>query len=82
MNTNDFLRQFVEMRKGMAPAPGTKSVAATDALPKSKKAKKTGPRQEVTETGLQHIIEAKPGRKVVEEYLQEMCNELTSKKMA
>jgi hypothetical protein len=82
MSANDFLKKFIEMRKGMAPAPGTQSVAAKDVLPQNKKMKKMGPRQEITETGLQHIIEAKPGRKVVEEYLQEMCNELTSKKMA
>lgn len=82
MMSNEFLKQFIEMRKGMTPAPGTKSVAAVDALPKSKKAKKTGPRQEVLETGLQHIIESKPGRKDVEEYLQDMCNKLTASKMA
>lgn len=82
MNTNDFLKQFIQMRKEITPPPGTRSVAATDVLPKSKKQKKMGPRQEITETGLQHIIEAKPGRKVLEEYFQEMCNELTAKKMA
>jgi len=82
MNTNDFLRSFLEMRKGMNPAPGNPSRSVVDELPKTKKQKRIGPRQEVTETGLQHIIEEKPGRKVVEEYLQEMCNQLTSKKMA
>lgn len=82
MNTNDFLKQFIAMRKEITPPPGTKSVSAADVLPKSKKQKKMGPRQEVTETGLQHIIESKPGRKIVEEYLQEMCNTLTAKKMA
>ena len=82
MNTNDFLKQFIAMRKEMAPPPGQKSVVAADVLPKTKKQKRIGPTQEVTETGLQHIIEAKPGRKVVEEYLQEMCNQLTQRKMA
>ena len=82
MNSNEFLKQFVEMRKGMAPPPGQQSVKASDVLPKSKKAKKLGSTKKVTETGLQHIIETKPGRKVVEEYFQDVCNKLTAEKMA
>ena len=82
MNSNEFLKQFIEMRKSAAPPPGQASVKASDALPQSKKQKKLGTTKKVTETGIQHIIETKPGRKEVEEYLQDICNKLTAEKMA
>ena len=80
MQKNDFLRQFVEMRKAIAPNGAM--AARVDPTPTSKRAKKTSSAQKVEGGGLQHIIENKPGRKEVEEYLQKKCDELTAEKMA
>lgn len=79
MQKNDFLRQFVEMRKALAPNP--MAAARVETKPASKRAKKGSSVQKVTEGGIQHIIENKPGRKEVEEYFQKSCDELTSEKM-
>ena len=78
MDKNAFLRQFIEMRKSIAPNPMATVAAAP---PASKKAKKTSKAQVYTEGGLQEIIETKPGKKHLEEYFQKMCNELTAEKM-
>lgn len=80
MSKNDFLRQFIEMRKAIAPNP--MAAARVDTTPASKRAKKPSSVQKITEGGLQHIIENKPGRKEVEEYFQKTCDELTAQKMA
>ena len=81
MSKNDFLRQFIEMRKAIAPNGAM--AARVDPTPASKRAKKTSTSaQKVEGGGLAHIIENKPGRKEVEEYLQTKCNELTAEKMA
>ena len=80
MQKNDFLRQFIEMRK--AVAPNGAQAARVDPTPTSKRAKKTSSVQKVTDGGLAHIIENKVGRKEVEEYLQKRCDELTADKMA
>lgn len=77
---NEFLRQFIEMRKSIAPSPMAAAMAT--ATPVSKKAKKLSKTQEFIEGGLQEIIEKKPGRRHVEEYFQKTCNELTAAKMA
>ena len=83
MNTNDFLRKFIEMRQSIAPpGPTSKMAHEVATLPKPQQQKKMTKEQKRIQTGLQHIIEEKPGRKVVEEYFQEMCNELTASKMA
>jgi hypothetical protein len=74
---NEFLKQFVEMRKGIAPGP----MAASTVLPQSKKGKKISKAQVVTDSGLQRIMEEKPPRKDVEEYLQKRCHDLTNSKM-
>lgn len=76
---NDFLRQFIEMRKTIAPNP---MAAVAAAPPASKKAKKTSKTQVYTEGGIQEIIDTKPGKKHVEEYFQKRCNDLTAEKMA
>ena len=80
MQKNDFLRQFIEMRKQIAPTGAL--AAKVETKPASKRAKKGSSVQKVTEGGIQHIIENKPGRKEVEEYFQKACDELTSEKMA
>jgi hypothetical protein len=79
MQKNDFLRQFLEMRKAIAPSP--MATARVEPAPKSKRAKKGSSVQKVMDGGIQHIIENKPGRKEVEEYFQKSCDELTSEKM-
>lgn len=78
MNRNDFLRQFIEMRKSIAPTPQ----AMVDATPVSKKAKKLSKTQAYVEGGIQEIIEKKPGKRHLEEYFQKMCQELDAAQMA
>lgn len=81
MNRNDFLRQFVEMRKAVAPTPA--AAASVDrAIPDSKKTRKGNKIREVIDGNISHIIEEKPPKKKVEEYLQGLCDELTAAKMA
>lgn len=80
MQKNDFLRQFLEMRKAIAPSGA--AAAHIDPKSTSKRAKKTSSVQKITDGGLQHIIENKPGRKDLEEYMQHRCDELTAERMA
>ena len=81
--TNEFLKAFIEMRQSVAPSgPAAQNPSASKALPASKKAKKTSVRQQYSDEGLQGIIEHKPPKKDVAEYLQDMCNKQTASKMA
>ena len=78
---NAFLSQFIEMRKGL-PAQNPSAAAAVAAqMPASKKAKKTSKKQVFTDAGVDSIIEHKPNRKAVEEWLQDLCARLTAEKM-
>ena len=77
---NDFLAQFMEMRRAIPPATAAQAVAAQ--MPASKKAKKLSKQPLYSEGGVASIIEHKPGRKAVEEFLQDKCNKLTAEKMA
>ena len=71
------------MRQSIAPSgPANANPSAAKALPASKRAKKTAPRQQYTDEGLQGIIEHLPPKKDVMEYFQSMCDRLTSEKMA
>lgn len=79
---NDFLTQFIEMRRGIAAQNPSAAQAAAAQMPASKKAKKTSAKQAFTDGGVQDIIEHKPVKKLVLEYLQKRCDELTSAKMA
>ena len=81
MNRNDFLKNFIEMRKSIAPTPAA-SAALGAALPSSKKTKKGSKIREVMEGNIAYIIEETPGKKYLEEHLQKMCDELTAAKMA
>ena len=81
-NTNPFLRDFLAMRKQQAPP--TKSPA--DVLPKKEKKKtqlKEEPKKttETNEPSLESIIEEKPHRKVVIDFLQNRANAYTIEKM-
>lgn len=79
---NDFLAQFIEMRKGIAATNPSAAQAVAAQMPASKKAKKSSKKQSFTDGGVQSIIEHKPGRKDVMEYLQKRCDELTVEVMS
>lgn len=79
---NEFLSQFIEMRKGIAATNPSAAAAVAAQMPASKKAKKTSKKQVFTDTGYESIIEHKPGRKEVMEYFQKRCDDLTAEKMA
>jgi hypothetical protein len=86
-NNNAFLKEFLNMRKALHPTSSGSSLSPADVLPKKGKPKaKTKEalteKQETKEPGLMTIIEDKPHKRVVIEYLQKRANELTAKKMA
>ena len=87
MNQNAFLREFINMRKEAAPTQSPLLNMAHEKLPKKKgsdtkkkAALKAAPH--VENGGLQHIIENKPPRKEVIEYLQNRANQYSVEKMA
>lgn len=80
MNRNDFLRQFMEMRQSIAPNPSAAAAVAAKE-PSARRTKKGSAVREVLDGSIQHIIETKPPRKHVMEYLQEKCDGLTAAKM-
>jgi hypothetical protein len=86
-NNNAFLKEFLNMRKAVNQKGPAASLTPADVLPKkSKTTAKTkeqlSERQERKEPGLMTIIEDKPHKRVVIEFLQKRANELTAKKMA
>ena len=87
MNQNSFLKEFLEMRK-VAKTTGQSSTGlASEVLPQTKESKKRKQKPQMKaelereKPGLMTIIEEKPSKKVVIEYLQIRANELTVKKM-
>ena len=81
-SNNAFLKEFLNMRKNITAS----SASPADVLPKKKKEgaktkEQLSERQERKEPGLMTIIEDKPEKRVVIEYLQKRANELTEKKM-
>lgn len=81
MPVNDFLKQFVDMRRQIAPTPAAAaSVLANPPL--TKKAKKGSKTQEVTDATISYILEQRPPKKEVGMYFQKLCDELTAAKMA
>ena len=79
---NEFLSQFIEMRRGIAAQNPSAAAAVAAQMPASKKAKKTSKKQVFTDAGAESIIEHKPGLKQVMEWLQAECDRLTGEKMA
>ena len=82
---NSFLKEFLEMRKSLPKNPGEPAQAKKDpkkAVLEPKKKVKFTKDQTVEKPGLMTIIQDKPGRRVVVEYLQNRANELTEQKMA
>lgn len=79
---NGFLKDFLEMRKALVPTP--KIVGnPSPANPATKKRKeKFTKEQETKDPTLATIIEDKPHKRVVVEYLQKHANSLTEQKMA
>lgn len=80
---NGFLKDFIEMRKSLVP-PTPKIVGnPSPANPATKKRKeKFTKEQTVQDPTLATIIEDKPHKRVVIEYLQKHANSLTESKMA
>lgn len=78
---NDFLSQFIEMRRGISAQNPSAAAAVAAQMPASKKAKKTSKEQAFTDGGVEGIIEHKPVKKLVMEYLEKRCGELTAAKM-
>ena len=87
-NHNSFLKEFLEMRKATTASTGsTGSGFAADALPQTKKSKRKPKPQikaalEREKPVINTIIEEKPPKRVVIEYLQTKANELTVEKMS
>ena len=77
---NSFLDEFIKMRKEMNPLPisGKPGVSSITPARKDIPSKKAV----VKDSGLAHIIEKKPHKRVVLEHLQKRANELTSEKMS
>lgn len=76
---NSFLDEFIKMRKEINPLPhGKPGVSAVTPARKDVPAKKVV----IKDSGLAHIIEKKPHKRVVLEHLQKRANDLTSEKMA
>ena len=79
---NAFLKDFIEFRKALQPSPtivGNPKPANPQARKRKEKFKQE---QEKKDTSLMTIIEDKPHKRVVIEYLQNRANELTEQKMA
>jgi hypothetical protein len=70
-----FLKEFIDMRKKLT----------TNVPPAEKKKKLKGETKPIDTaldgTSLASIIEKKPSKKVIEEYIQRRCDELTKEKM-
>jgi hypothetical protein len=82
-NNNGFLKEFLAMRKELKPS-ATTSPSPADVLPKKDKRKPKPQMKKELETekpGLMGIIENKPHKRVVIEYLQNRANELSEEKM-
>ena len=82
---NSFLKDFLEMRKGLPSNPGEPAQKKKDpkkAVLEPKKKPKMTKEQAIEQPGLMTIIQDKPGRRVVVEYLQNRANEFTEQKMA
>jgi hypothetical protein len=76
---NSFLAEFIKMRKEINPLPhGKPGVKTITPARKDKPSKKV----EIRDSGLAHIIEHKPHKKIVLEHLQKRANDLTTEKMA
>ena len=77
---NAFLKDFLEMRKSLTPQQIVGN--PTPANPETKKRKeKFTKQQQVKDASLATIIEDKPHKRVVVEYLQKRANGLTEQKM-
>jgi hypothetical protein len=84
--TNAFLKEFIAMRKTLAPSgmAGDTALTAQPTKGKGKGKAKATASEPIKMDGITvaKIIEDKPKSKEVVKFLQERCNELTIKKMA
>jgi hypothetical protein len=85
---NTFLKEFIAMRKALAPTGVAGDMKLIDPGPKNGKGKgkkKATTATELAEDGkmtVAKIVEEKPKARPVLEFLQDRCNELTKAKMA
>jgi hypothetical protein len=80
---NAFLKDFLEMRKSLAPTTPKIVGNPQPANPTTKKRKEKFTKEQTTQDPtVMTIIEDKPHKRVVIEYLQKRANELTEQKMA
>ena len=77
---NSFLKEFLNMRKTIVPSSIPVAPAAKKKDEKKKK-RPIEPTQTTESAGLAEIVENKPNKKVVIEYLQKRANELSAEKM-
>lgn len=86
-SVNGFLKDFIQMRKGLVPSGTAGDVRLVDPGPSGKKGKKAPPTRptELKDDGkmtVAKIIEEKPKVREVIQYLQDRCNDFTMQKMA
>lgn len=73
-----FLQEFINTRNKINKQDKMAKPADASAVRKGEKKAK----EDALHTGIAYIIENKPGRKHMEEFLQKRCDELTAEKMA
>jgi len=82
MASNSFLKDFMEMRKGLKPNSIPKDSHIPTPVQKKKRGEpKTTQELDTINTTLQKIVEDKPPKKQVVNYLQEKANYYTVEKM-
>ena len=79
---NEFLRQFLEMRKQHKAAPAQAPESTTTKGKMKARGKTAAPIEgEMAGVTVAKIIEDKPNKKTVCEYFQQLADRLTSEKM-
>jgi hypothetical protein len=86
-SVNAFLKDFIDMRKGLVPSGVSGTVQLVDPLKKDTKKGKKKPTTalELADEGkmtVAKIVEEKPKHRPVLEFIQDRCNDLTKAKMA
>ncbi len=82
MESNPFLRDFLKMRQAISvPGPQHKAAGGAEPAKKKKEPKPLAALAEPEGISIAKIIEDKPKRKVLIEFLQTRANALTKEKM-
>ena len=77
---NSFLKEFINLRKELNPTNAVRNAGVSSTATPARK-DKPNKRAVVVDSGLAHIIEKKPHKRVVLEHLQKKANDLTTEKM-